>query len=55
MWASKADLDYDELSKRVAENSTKYDSEFSLNHQRLLETGHNGIPTFAYENEPCFG
>jgi len=51
----KADLDYDELSKMAAENITKYDSEFALNHKRLLETGHNGVPTFAYENEPFFG
>lgn len=51
----KANIDYAELSKQAAENSTKYDSEFAQNHERLLETGHNGVPTFGYKNEPFFG
>ena len=51
----KVGIDYAELPKMAAENSASYDDEFAQNHDRLLETGHNGVPTFAYDNEPFFG
>ena len=50
-----ADINYGELSRLADESSSKYDVEFAQNHDRLLETGHNGVPTFAYNGEPFFG
>jgi len=51
----KAGINYAELIKLSTENREKYKIEFGRNHDQLLETGHNGVPTFAFNNEPFFG
>ena len=51
----RADINYEDLYQSAYENSSIYDREFKQNHDLLIETGHNGVPTFAYNSEPFFG
>ncbi len=51
----QAELVYAELVRRADEDQQQFDEGFAANHERLLKSGHWGVPTFVYEGEPFYG
>ena len=50
-----AGCDYTELADQVAADGDILDIEIAANQAQLEASGHWGVPTFVFENEPFFG
>lgn len=50
-----ADLDLDEMDRRIAANPDDYDTEAAANEAALAAAGHWGTPTLVIRGEPFFG
>ena len=50
-----AGIDYEKLARRAKDGAEEFDETFASNHERLLKSGHWGVPVFVYEDEPFYG
>ncbi len=50
-----ADLDLDEMDRRIAADPDDYDAEIAANEAALAAAGHWGTPTLVIRGEPFFG
>jgi len=53
--AKACDLDFDQLEKEVADEAATLDAEIAENQKALEMSGHWGVPTLVFNNEPFFG
>jgi len=53
--ATRAGLDLAELVAEADADAEALDSEITANQQALEDSGHWGVPTLVFENEPYFG
>lgn len=53
--ATRAGLDLAELAAEADADAEALDSEITANQQALEDSGHWGVPTLVFENEPYFG
>ncbi len=53
--ASKADLDLQKLEDQLSGNEERLDNIISTHQDELEASGHWGVPTLVFENEPFFG
>ncbi|WP_420419859.1 2-hydroxychromene-2-carboxylate isomerase [Pacificispira sp.] len=53
--ANRAGFDLAELDNRIAGNFERYDQMVKANQDTLEASGHWGVPTLVYKNEPFFG
>ena len=53
--ASRAGFDLHELDEAITADPDRYEAVIAMNEKDHVDTGHWGVPTFAFEGEPFFG
>jgi 2-hydroxychromene-2-carboxylate isomerase len=53
--AARAGLDLAELDAAITRDPDRYEALIKANEAAHRESGHWGVPTFAYKGEPFFG
>jgi 2-hydroxychromene-2-carboxylate isomerase len=53
--AMRAGLDLAELDRKITADPDKYEAVIQANQKAHAESGHWGVPTMAFNNEPFFG
>ena len=53
--ATRAGINLAELDKAITQEPDRYEAMIKANEEAHRKSGHWGVPTFAYNNEPFFG
>ena len=51
----QAGINYSDLLSHLEQNKQNYDALFASNHQKMIESGHWGVPCYVYNNEAFYG